>query len=108
MSAFDLKDKGSENASGSLCVKPSPELTVNQLIGWKQIETNGTKRKMETKTEDWIALCEKFSLKTSLECTVNWMERKLFVLGVDNDSFTRLYRNGINYRSIRYVFMGNI
>ena len=60
---------------------------------------------METKTEDWIALCEKFSLKTSLECTVNWMERKLVVLGVDNYSFTTSSGNGMNYRIIGYVFM---
>ena len=58
MSAFDLKDKGSENASGSLCVN----LTSVPSTGWKQIEidgangTNGNKceqmEEMETKTKD--------------------------------------------------------
>ena len=47
MSAFDLKDKGSENASGSLCVN----LTGATSTGWKQIEPNGNKWKQMEQME---------------------------------------------------------
>ena len=91
MSAFDLKDKGSENASGSLCVN----LTGATSTGWKQIEPNGNKwKQMEQRQRQRIALCN----------SVNWMERKLFVHELDNYSFTNSSGNTLNV----YVYVCNL
>ena len=80
MSAFDLKDKGSENASGSLCVN----LTGATSTGWKQIEPNGNKwKQMETNGTNgtngnkWNKDKDKGSLCVTL--STGWKENSLFM-----------------------------